>query len=78
MAAIVSATSMAAAAIGLTDDIGTLAPGYQADLVAVTGNPLDRITAVRNVEFVMKGGQIYRNEVQTSSPSRSRRGRRQP
>jgi imidazolonepropionase-like amidohydrolase len=76
MAAIVSATSVAAAALGLADDIGTLAPGFQADLVAVKGNPLETITTVRNVEFVMKGGQIYRNEVQASSSSRPRRGRR--
>ena len=76
MAAIVSATSVAAAALGLGDDIGTLAPCFQADLVAVTGNPLDGIAAVRNVEFVMKGGRVYRNEVPSSSPSRPRRDRR--
>ena len=63
MDAIVSATSMAAESLRLQDQIGTVAPGMQADLVAVRGNPLEDITAVRNVVFVMKGGQIFRNEV---------------
>ena len=59
--AIVSATSRAAEALGLADRIGTLAPGFEADLVAVVGNPLDDITAVRDVVFVMKGGVVYKN-----------------
>ena len=59
--AIVSATSRAAEALGLADLIGTLAPGFEADLVAVAGNPLDDITAVRDVVFVMKGGVVYKN-----------------
>ena len=63
MDAIVSATSMAAESLRLQDQIGTIAPGMEADLVAVRGNPLDDITAVRNVAFVMKGGQVFRNEV---------------
>ena len=61
MAAIISATSRAAEALGLADQIGTLAPGFAADLVAVAGNPLDDITAVRGVMFVMKGGVVYKN-----------------
>ena len=61
MDAIISATSRAAEALGLADQIGTLAPGFQADLVAVSGNPLDDITAVRDVVFVMKGGVVYKN-----------------
>jgi len=63
MDAIVSATSMAAESLRLQDQIGTVAPGMEADLVAVRGNPLEDITAVRNVVFVMKGGQVFRNEV---------------
>jgi len=63
MDAFVSATSLAAESLRLQDQIGTVAPGMQADLVAVRGNPLDDITAVRNVVFVMKGGQVFRNEL---------------
>ncbi len=62
MDAIVSATSMSAESLGLDDQIGTIAPGYEADLVAVDGDPLKDITAVRRVVFVMKGGKVYRNE----------------
>ena len=61
MDAIISATSRAAEALDLADQIGTLAPGFEADLVAVAGNPLDDITAVRDVVFVMKGGVVYKN-----------------
>jgi len=63
MDAIVSATSLAAESLRLQDKIGAIAPGLQADLIAVRGNPLDDITAVRNVVFVMKAGQVFRNEV---------------
>ncbi|HXB57638.1 MAG TPA: amidohydrolase family protein [Vicinamibacteria bacterium] len=59
--AIVSATSSAAESIGLGDRIGRLAPGMEADLVAVEGDPLLDITALRRVVFVMKGGRVYRN-----------------
>ncbi len=52
---------MAAESQGMSDKIGSIAPGMQADLAAVKGNPLDDITAARNVVFVMKGGTIYRN-----------------
>lgn len=61
MAAIVSATSLAAESLGLADQIGLVRPGYLADLVAVVGNPLEDITSVRNVKFVMKGGVVYKN-----------------
>ncbi len=60
--AVVSATSLAAESLGLEDRIGTLAPGFQADLIAVEGNPAEDITALRRVVFVMKGGVVYRNE----------------
>jgi imidazolonepropionase-like amidohydrolase len=60
--AITSATSLGAEALRMGDQIGTIAPGYQADLVAVQGDPTKDITALRRVMFVMKGGKIYRNE----------------
>jgi imidazolonepropionase-like amidohydrolase len=55
------ATSESAAAVGLADSVGAIATGMDADLVAVAGNPLEDITAVRRVRFVMKGGKVYRN-----------------
>ncbi len=56
MDAIVSATSLAAKSLRLDTTIGTLAAGYEADLVALDGDPLMDITAVTRVAFVMKGG----------------------
>jgi imidazolonepropionase-like amidohydrolase len=60
MDALMSGASMAAESLGMADRIGTIAEGMQADLVAVEGDPLADITAVRRVAFVMKGGKIYR------------------
>jgi imidazolonepropionase-like amidohydrolase len=56
-----SATSLAAESLRLGDRIGTVATGFDADLVATGGNPLEDITAVRRVVFVMKGGKVYKN-----------------
>jgi imidazolonepropionase-like amidohydrolase len=61
MDAIVSATSLAARSLGLEKTIGTLAPGYEADLVALSGDPMSDITAVSRVVFVMKGGRVYKH-----------------
>jgi imidazolonepropionase-like amidohydrolase len=61
MAALVSANSLAALALGLQDHIGSIAPGYDADIIALEGNPLADITAVRRVVFVMKGGKVFVN-----------------
>ncbi len=60
MDAIVSATSRAARSLGLGEEIGRVARGFNADLVAVDGNPLDDVTALRRVRFVMKDGIVYR------------------
>jgi len=62
MQALVSANSIAAEAMGLPDQIGTIAPGYQADIIALSGDPLKDITALRRVVFVMKGGVVYKNQ----------------
>lgn len=62
MAAIVAATSLAAESMGMEKQIGAIAPGMDADLVAVEGNPLQDIDALRRVVFVMKGGIVYRAE----------------
>ncbi len=61
MDALQSATSVAAESLGMGDRIGTIAPGFEADLVATDGNPMEDITAVRRVVFVMKGGRVYKN-----------------
>src|SRR5829696_7177613 len=61
MAAMVSANSMGAEALGMSNQIGSIAPGLQADIIALDGDPLKDITAVRRVVFVMKGGVVYKN-----------------
>ena len=59
--AMISANSLGAEAIGLGDQIGTIAKGFEADIIALDGDPLTDITAVRRVVFVMKGGVVYKN-----------------
>ncbi len=61
MAAMVSANSLGAEALGMADQIGSIAPGLQADIIGLDGDPLQDITAVRRVVFVMKGGVVYKN-----------------
>ena len=60
VSAMVSANSLAAEAMRMGDRIGSIAPGYQADIIALGGDPIKDITAVRRVVFVMKGGVVYR------------------
>ena len=60
MQAIQAATKVGAEALGIEQTAGQIAPGYSADIVAVTRNPLDDIHAMDNVEFVMKQGTVYK------------------
>ena len=60
MQALVSANQVAAEAIGLSEHIGSLAQGYDADIIALDGDPLKDLTAVRRVVFVMRGGVVYK------------------
>jgi imidazolonepropionase-like amidohydrolase len=60
MDAITSATSLAAESLGIGDTTGTIAKGYEADLIAVDGDVLANIDALEHVVFVMKGGTVWR------------------
>src|SRR5258708_3704631 len=68
MAAMVSANSLGAEALGMAEQIGSVYPGLQADIIALDGDPLQDITAVRRVVFVMKGGIVYKNTARSSIP----------
>jgi imidazolonepropionase-like amidohydrolase len=61
MAAITAATSLSAESLGLGTTVGTLAPGYQADLIAVAGDPLHDIGALEHVVFVMRAGTVFKH-----------------
>ena len=63
MEAIQSATSRAAELLGRKGELGVIAPGAFADVVAVRGDPLKDVRALESVIFVMKGGQVYRQQV---------------
>ncbi|HVU18629.1 MAG TPA: amidohydrolase family protein [Candidatus Didemnitutus sp.] len=67
MQAIQAATVNAADLLGWNTKVGQLAPGFFADLVAVKGDPLADVTVLEKVDFVMKGGVIYKNKL-TSDP----------
>src|SRR5712691_2584280 len=68
MAAMISANSLGAEALGMANQIGSIAPGLQADMIALDGDPLKDITAVRRVVFVMKGGIVYKNVTRGAIP----------
>jgi imidazolonepropionase-like amidohydrolase len=60
--AIRSATTNAAELLGWSTRAGALQPGFYADLIAVEGDPLQDIATLERVKFVMKGGQVVRND----------------
>jgi imidazolonepropionase-like amidohydrolase len=66
MDAIKSATSRPAEMLDMTGKIGVVAPGAYADVIAVPGDPLKDIKELGNVEFVMKGGKVFRSELHDS------------
>ncbi len=68
MQAMMSANSIGAEAMGMAGQIGSIAPGLQADIIALDGNALKDITAVRRVVFVMKAGVVYKNAARTAIP----------
>ena len=60
--ALMSATSLTAELLGWEDKVGVIEPGMYADIIAVHGNPLDDISELEDVDFVMKGGVTYKNK----------------
>ena len=65
MDAIVSATSLAAESLGMGREIGRIAVGYAADIIATTGDPSREIEAAGRVSFVMRSGVVYRNDTRS-------------
>ena len=61
--ALQAATSLGAENLGWEDRVGAIDKGKFADLVAVSGNPLQDITELQRVKFVMKGGQVFKNDL---------------
>ena len=57
-----AATILGAEAIGLDEDLGTLEPGKLADILVLSGNPLDDIRNTNSVRYVMKNGRLYDGE----------------
>jgi imidazolonepropionase-like amidohydrolase len=63
MQAIRTGTTVAAELLGWGDKVGSIEPGKWADIVAVSGDPLKDITEMEKVKFVMKGGEVFKNEI---------------
>ena len=70
MDTVISATSLAAESLGMDDRIGSIAPGMEADIIALDGDPLVDAAALGSVVFVMKAGRVYKNEPAAGGTSR--------
>jgi imidazolonepropionase-like amidohydrolase len=68
-----SATSVGAENIGWSDRVGSIEKGKYADIIAVAGNPAVDVTEMERVKFVMKGGQVYRNDLSNLTASASQK-----
>ena len=66
--AIRTATTKAADLMGWSDRVGSIAPGKLADLIAVEGDPLEDVTVLEHVKFVMKDGKVYRDDFSGAKP----------
>jgi imidazolonepropionase-like amidohydrolase len=60
MQAIVAGTASGATLLGVERDAGTIAVGKRADIVALQGDPLQNITVLQHVDFVMKDGKVFK------------------
>ena len=61
--ALLSATKVASKLLRLNDKIGSIEPGKFADIIAVNHNPLENIRVLKDVSFVMKDGEVFKNEL---------------
>ena len=68
MDALTSATSLAAESLEMADEIGTIAVGWAADIIAVDGDPSDEIEALQRVRFVMRGGSVVLHVMGSNLP----------
>jgi imidazolonepropionase-like amidohydrolase len=62
MQAIQAATTNAADLLGHSNEIGSIIPGKYADIVAVSGDPLQNIGVLENLDFIMKDGKVYKSQ----------------
>jgi imidazolonepropionase-like amidohydrolase len=63
MQSIKTGTSVAADLLGWSNRVGTIEAGKWADLIAVSGDPLKDISELERVQWVMKGGEVFKNEI---------------
>src|SRR3984893_15998255 len=71
--ALQSATSVGAENLGWADRVGSIEKGKYADIIAVSGNPAADVTEMERVKFVMKGGQVYRNDLKSATATASQK-----